>query len=96
MMKSPRICYSLSSSSSFYLFGNSLISYSHITRSISDFMSTNHEQQTEVTNVDKTKLTYPNNTQLADNNSTEIDYTIRLVLANTDDSEKENDRTNIR
>ena len=65
------------------------------TKSISDFMSINHEQQTELTNVDKTKLTYPNDTQLANNNSTEINYTIRLVLANTDDSEKENDRTNI-
>ena len=59
-------------------------------------MSTDHEQQTELTNVDETKLTYPNDTQLTNNNSTKIDYTIRLVLANTDDSEKENDRPNIR
>ena len=59
-------------------------------------MSTNHhEQQTEFTNVDETKLTYPDNTQLANNDSTEIDYTIRLVLANTDNSEKENDRPDI-
>ena len=62
-----------------------------------DFMSTNHhEQQTKLTNVDEAKLTYPNDTQLADNDSTEIDYTIRLVLANTDDLEKENDRPDIR
>ena len=59
-------------------------------------MSTDHEQQTKLTDIDKTKLTYPNGTQLANNNSTEIDYTIRLVLANPDDSEKENDRTHIR
>ena len=54
-----------------------------------------HEQQTELANVDETKLTYPDDTQLTNNDSTEIDYTIRLVLANTDDSEKENDRPNI-
>ena len=83
-MKSPRTPYSLYFSSSSYLSGNSLISYSHTTRSISDFMSTDHEQPTE--------LTYPNGTQLSNDNSTEIDYTIRLVLANTDDSEKENDK----
>ena len=60
-------------------------------------MSTDqHEQQTEFTNVDETKLTYPDDTQLANNNSTKIDYTIRLILANTDDSEKENDRPDIR
>ena len=87
MMKSPRTRYSLSFSSSSYLSGNLLISYSHIIRSISDFMSTDHEQPTE--------LTYPNNTQLADDNSTEIDYTIRLVLANSNDSDKENDGPNI-
>ena len=60
-------------------------------------MSTNqHEQQTEFTNVDETKLTNPNDAQLANNDSTKIDYTIRLILANTDDSEKENDRPDIR
>ena len=60
-------------------------------------MSTNHhEQQTKLTNVDETKVTYPNDTQLADNDSTEINYTIRLVLANSDDSDKENDRPDIR
>ena len=60
-------------------------------------MSTDqHEQQTEFTNIDETKLTYPDDTQLANDDSTEIDYTIRLVLANTDDSEKENDRPDIR
>ena len=59
-------------------------------------MSTDqHEQQTQFTNVDETKLTYPNDTQLANNDSTEIDYTLRLVLANTDNSEKENDRPDI-
>ena len=58
-------------------------------------MSTDqHEQQTELANTDKTKLTYPDDTQLT-NDSTEIDYTIRLVLANTDNSEKENDRPDI-
>ena len=52
-------------------------------------MSTDqHEQQTELTDIDETKLTYPDDTQLTNNDSTEIDYTIRLVLANTDDSEK--------
>ena len=50
-------------------------------------MSIDHEQPT--------KLTYPNGAQLINNNSTKIDYTIRLVLANPDDSEKENDRTDI-
>ena len=50
-------------------------------------MSINHEQPTE--------LTYPNGTQLTNNNSTEIDYTIRLVLANTDNSDKENDGPDI-
>ena len=59
-------------------------------------MSINHEQQTKLTNIDETKLTYPNGTKLTDNDSTEIDYTIRLVLANPDDSEKENDRPDIR
>ena len=60
-------------------------------------MSTNHhEQQTEFTDVDQTKLTYPDDAQLTNNDSTEIDYTIRLVLANTEDSEKENDRPDIR
>ena len=60
-------------------------------------MSTDqHEQQTELTNVDETKLTYPDDAQLTNNDSTEIDYTIRLILANTDDSEKENDRPDIR
>ena len=69
---------------------HSLSLYSHTTKSTSDFMSTNqHEQQTELANVDETKLTYPNDTQLANNDSTEIDYTIRLVLANTDNSERE-------
>ena len=59
-------------------------------------MSTDqHEQQTEFTDVNETKLTYPDDTQLANNDSTEIDYTIRLVLANTDNSEKENDRPDI-
>ena len=59
-------------------------------------MTTNHhEQQTELTNVDGTELTYPDDTQLTNNDPTKIDYTIRLVLANTDDSEKENDRPNI-
>ena len=43
----------------------------------------------------ETKLTYPDDAQLTNNDSTEIDYTIRLVLANTDDSEKENDRPDI-
>ena len=59
-------------------------------------MSIDHEQQTELTNINKTTLSYPNRTQLANNDSTEIDYTIRLVLANTDDSEKENDSPDIR
>ena len=60
-------------------------------------MSTDqHEQQTELTNIDETKLTYPDDAQLTNNDSTEIDYTIRLVLANTDDLEKENDRPDIR
>ena len=59
-------------------------------------MSINHEQQTELTNVNETKLAYPNGTKLTNNNSTKIDYTIRLVLANPDDLEKENDRSDIR
>ena len=58
-------------------------------------MSTNHEQQTELTNVDETKLAYPNRTKLTNNDSTKIDYTIRLILANPDDLEKENDRSDI-
>ena len=51
-------------------------------------MSTDqHEQPTE--------LTYPNRTEFTDNNSTEIDYTIRLVLADSNNSDKENDGPNI-
>ena len=95
-MKSPRTPYSLSFSSLSYLSGNLPSLYLHTTKFISDFMSTDqHEQQTKLANVDKIKLTYPDNAQLANNDSTEIDYTIRLVLANTDDSEKENDRPDI-
>ena len=89
MTKSPRTPYSLSFSSPSYLSGNLLFSYSHTTKSILDFMSTEqHEQPTE--------LTDPNGTELTNNNSTKINYTIRLVLADSNDSDKENNRPNIR
>ena len=59
-------------------------SLKHITKSISELMSTEHEQPTE--------LTYPNGTQLADNNN---DCTIRFILAEQSDSDKENDGPDI-
>ena len=57
----------------------------HITRFTEELMTTEHEQPT--------KLTYPNETKHTD--PTKVDYTIRLVLAPTDDSDKENNGPDI-
>ena len=59
----------------------------HITKSTTELMLTDHEQPTN--------LTYPDRTQLANNDSTEIDCNIRLVLAATDDSDKESNGPDI-
>ena len=56
----------------------------HITKSTSGFMTTEHEWLIE--------LTYPDGTQLTDNDD---NCTIRFILADQSDSDRENDGSDI-
>ena len=90
--KTPNSFYYLSPSYT----STTMFSFStHTTRSTSESMTTEHEQPTNLTYPDRAKFTNPNGTQLTNNDSTEINYTIRLVLATTDDSDKENNAPDI-
>ena len=82
--KSPRTLNSFYSSSPSYMSTTTSSSSLHTTKSTTELMSTEHEQPT--------KLTYPDRTQLTNNDD---NCTIRFILADQSDSDQENDGLNI-